>query len=58
MTSLIDLALLLSAVGCGLMAGFFFAFSICVMKALEALPPAQGIAAMQSINVAVINPCF
>lgn len=57
-TSLIDLAVLVSALGCGLMAGFFFAFSICVMKALGALPPAQGIAAMQSINVAVINPWF
>ena len=57
-TSVINLALLLSALGCGLMAGFFFAFSICVMKALGALPPAVGIAAMQSINVAVINPWF
>lgn len=56
--SLIDFALLLTALGCGLMAGFFFAFSICVMRALGALPPAQGIAAMQGINVAVINPWF
>jgi len=28
------------------------------MKALGNLPPAQGIAAMQSINVVVINPWF
>jgi uncharacterized membrane protein len=49
---------LISALGCGLMAGFFFAFSACVMKALARLPPEQGIAAMQSINVAVINPVF
>jgi uncharacterized membrane protein len=49
---------LLAALGCGLMAGFFFAFSVCVMKALARLPAAQGIAAMQSINVAVINPIF
>ena len=34
--SLINLALLVSALGCGLVAGFFFAFSICVMKALGA----------------------
>jgi uncharacterized membrane protein len=47
-----------AALGCGLMAGFFFAFSAVVMKALADLPPAQGIAAMQSINVAVINPWF
>ncbi|MGK2856869.1 MAG: DUF1772 domain-containing protein [Thermoanaerobaculia bacterium] len=57
-SSVMDLAVLVSAVGCGLMAGFFFAFSICVMKALRALPPAQGIAALQSINVAVINLWF
>jgi uncharacterized membrane protein len=31
--------------------GIFFAFSAFVMKALDRLPPAQGIAAMQSINV-------
>lgn len=53
-----DLVVLVSALGCGLMAGFFFAFSICVMKALGAIPPAHGISAMQSINVAVINPWF
>jgi uncharacterized membrane protein len=47
-----------SALGCGLMAGVFFAFSAFVMNALARLPPAQGIAAMQSINVAVINPLF
>jgi len=58
MSSWMDLAVLVSALGCGLMAGFFFAFSICVMKALGAIPPAHGISAMQSINVAVINPWF
>ena len=57
-SSLMDLAVLVSALGCGLMAGFFFAFSICVMKALGAIQPAHGISAMQSINVAVINPWF
>lgn len=40
------------------MAGVFFAFSTFVMKALGARPLAQGIAAMQSINVAVINRWF
>ena len=48
----------LSALGCGLIAGVFFAFSAFLMKALARLPPTQGIAAMQSINVAVINPLF
>jgi uncharacterized membrane protein len=49
---------LLSALGCGLIAGAFFAFSAFVMKALARLPAAQGIAAMQSINVAAISPFF
>ena len=48
----------LAALGCGLVAGTFFAFSSFVMGALGKLPPAQGITAMQSINVVVINPWF
>jgi uncharacterized membrane protein len=56
--STLDVVTLLSALGCGLIAGFFFAFSILVMKALATLPPAHGIAAMQAINVIVINPWF
>ncbi|HYG65389.1 MAG TPA: anthrone oxygenase family protein [Thermoanaerobaculia bacterium] len=49
---------LVSALGCGLIAGAFFAFSSFVMSALGRLPPASGIAAMQSINIVVINPVF
>ncbi|KAM3094380.1 DUF1772 domain-containing protein [Phormidesmis sp. 146-12] len=49
---------LLAALGCGLIAGVFFAFSTFVMKALAQQPTAQGIAAMQSINITVINPWF
>lgn len=49
---------LFSALGCGLIAGFFFAFSTTVMSSLAQQPPAQGIAAMQSINITVINPWF
>lgn len=49
---------LASALGSGLMAGVFFAFSTFVMRAFSRLPASQGIAAMQSINVAVINPLF
>jgi uncharacterized membrane protein len=41
-----------------LTAGVFFAFSAFVMKALSRLPPAQGIAAMQSVNVAAVSPAF
>ena len=49
---------LLAALGCGLMAGVFFAFSFFVMRALCRLGAAGGIAAMQAINIAVINPVF
>jgi len=44
--------------GSALIAGVFFAFSNFVMKALARLPFSEGIAAMQSINVVVINPAF
>lgn len=49
---------LFSALGCGLMAGVFFAFSVFVMSGLARLPASQGMAAMQSINITVINPVF
>jgi uncharacterized membrane protein len=54
----LDLVTLLCVLGCGLIGGFFYAFSVLVMQALGKLPPEQGIAAMQSINVVVINPWF
>ena len=53
--------LLLTVVSCvftGLIGGVFFAFSVFVMRALADLPPEQGIAAMQRINITVINPWF
>jgi uncharacterized membrane protein len=48
----------ISVIGCALIAGVFFAFSTFVMNALSRLQPAQGIAAMQSINITAINPLF
>ncbi|HEX8538944.1 MAG TPA: anthrone oxygenase family protein [Cystobacter sp.] len=48
----------LAALGCGLMAGLFFTFSTFVMKALSRLPPGEGMAAMQAINAAILNPLF
>ncbi|MGK9234941.1 DUF1772 domain-containing protein [Inquilinus limosus] len=55
---LVSVLVLLSALGSGLVAGIFFAFSTFVMGALARLPAAQGAAAMQSINIVVINPIF
>jgi uncharacterized membrane protein len=49
---------LLAALGCGLMAGFFFSFSAVVMRSLAQQPQVSGMATMQTINVAVFNPWF
>ena len=49
---------LLAALGCGIMAGVFFAFSAFVMKALGRLSAEQGIGAMQAINVAAVTFAF
>ena len=46
------------ALGSALVGGIFFAFSTFVMKAFARLSPEQGIAAMQEINVTVLNPWF
>lgn len=50
--------LILAALFCGLMAGFFFAFSFLVMRALEVQPGVAGMPVMQTINVVVFNPIF
>lgn len=47
-----------AAVGCGLMAGLFFAFSHFIMQALGSRPAAEGMAAMQAINVKILTPWF
>lgn len=53
-----ELLALLTALGAATVGGVFFGFSTFVMKALSQLPAAQGVAAMQRINVVVINPGF
>jgi uncharacterized membrane protein len=47
-----------TALGCGLVAGVFFAFSTFVMSGLGRLPAPQAVAAMQSINVTAVRPMF
>ena len=49
---------LITCIGAGAVGGVFFAFSAFVMKALAQLPPSHGVAAMQRINVVVLNPVF
>lgn len=47
-----------SAIGCGLMAGIYFAFSAFIMASLATLPSPQGIAAMQAINRVILGSPF
>lgn len=55
---MIEGLVLLTCVGAGTVGGIFFGFSAFIMKALSELPTAQGVAAMQRINVVVLNPVF
>ena len=56
--NLFTIVTVLCALGAGLTAGIFYAFSTFVMAALARLPPVNGIGAMNAINVTVINPWF
>lgn len=58
MTDLLFTTTLVAALGCGLIAGAFFAFSSFVMQSLGRIPVREGLVAMQSINIVVINPLF
>jgi uncharacterized membrane protein len=48
----------LSAIGCGLLAGLYFAFSTFIMTALGRIGQASGIAAMNAINVTIVQSLF
>ena len=53
------LSTLTAAIGCGLIAGVFYAFSTFVMRGLgRTQPAASGLHAMQAINVTVLTPLF
>lgn len=58
MDQLIPVVVTMALLGSALVGGVFFAFSSFIMKALADVPSAEGIGAMQSINVVVINPSF
>ena len=58
MDQLFILLVILCALGSGAIGGVFFAFSNFVMPALARLAPAEGIHAMQAINVTVLNRLF
>lgn len=50
--------LVLAVLGTGLVAGIFYAFSTFVMQGLAEMAPEEGMRAMQSINVTVLNRWF
>lgn len=52
------LSLVAAAIGSGLVAGIFFAFSTFIMTAFSRIPAEQGIAAMNSINVTIVRSPF
>ena len=56
--SKLDVATFAGVLGAGAVGGVFYAFSSFVMPALERLQPADGIKAMQSINVTAERPGF
>ena len=58
MSSPVFILILVTALGSALVGGVFYAFSAFVMPALARLDPANGIAAMQAINVTAVTPAF
>jgi uncharacterized membrane protein len=58
MSRLVQYLTFATALGCGLSAGVFFAFSSFVMPALDRLAPAQSIRAMHSMNRLAVTPVF
>ncbi len=58
MSRLLPIVGTLALLGSALIGGVFFAFSSFVMNALARVPTSSGVAAMQSINVVVLNRSF
>ena len=56
--TLLTILLWFCALGCGLLAGLYFAFSAFIMTALEQAGLAHGIAAMNSINRTILRSGF
>lgn len=56
--SLLDILVLVAAIGSFIISGIFYAFSTFIMKALGRVPVPEGIRAMQAINIAIITPAF
>jgi len=58
MSRIINVLLWFAAVGCGVIAGLYFAFSTFIMTALDRAGPVPGTLAMNSINVVILQSLF
>jgi uncharacterized membrane protein len=58
MNHLVVILLCFSALGCGVLAGVYFTFSGFVMRALDRIEPGAAVAAMASINRAILRSAF
>lgn len=58
MSTAVTIAIFAAIVGSALIGGIFFAFSNFIMKALQRVPSPEGLLAMQTINVTVLNRGF
>jgi uncharacterized membrane protein len=56
--TVLTLLLWFCAIGSGMIAGLFFAFSAFIMTSLARIPHEAGIAAMQSINKVIVKSLF
>jgi uncharacterized membrane protein len=54
----VENALIAHAVAAAISSGMMLVFSNSILPAFDRLPPAEAVAAMQGINVSVINPLF
>jgi uncharacterized membrane protein len=58
LTRLLQLTVVVAAVGAGLMGGVMFAFSTSILPGLRRLSPAQAVEAMAQFNRTIVNPVF
>jgi uncharacterized membrane protein len=58
MSQVITYLLWFGAIGCGLLAGLYFAFSTFIMSALGSIEQVHGISAMNSINSTILKSLF
>ena len=56
--AIVTIVLWCSAIGCGLLAGLYFAFSTFIMTALGRIEQVHGVTAMNSINATILQSLF